>query len=449
MISIIWNIVSFVVALSILVAVHEWGHYIVAKLCKVKILRFSIGFGKPLYKRVTDTGMEFVIASIPLGGYVRMLDGRVDEVSTQELDVAFDQKPVLQRMAIVAAGPTVNFIFAVFAFMAIGMLGTQTAKPVVGSVNENTYAYSAELQSGDEIIAIGDRQVSDWQEVSLELVRFSGDNTIPVTVKTENGITESLVLPINGWTLNPESSDLFGDLGFTRFEPKVTKVLAYIEESGPAARAGLLVNDEIVKIDGTPMANWGQIVGYIETRAKQTVSIDVLRNGANRNISVLLGARSDDTSKGYLGVVTSREAWPEEYVVTTQLGPIGAFVSGVDDTWRLMTTTLKMLGKLLTGDLSVKSLSGPISIAQGAGAHASYGLVAFLGFLALISVNLGIINLLPLPILDGGHLLYFTIEWITGKPVSEAVQEVGFKIGGALLFMVMATAIFNDILRNL
>jgi len=449
MIAIIWNILSFVVALSILVAVHEWGHYIVAKLCKVKILRFSIGFGKPLYKRVTSTGMEFVIAAIPMGGYVRMLDGRVDEVSTQELDVAFDQKPVLQRMAIVAAGPAVNFIFAIFALMAIGMLGTQTAKPIVGSVDESSYAYSAQLQSGDEIVAVGEREVSNWQDVSLELVRYSGDNNIPITVKTHKGVKRSLTMPINGWTLNPDSSDLFADLGFTRFEPEATKVLAYIEENGPASRGGLLVNDEIIKIDGTPMANWGQIVGYIETRANESISIDVLRDGANRTVSVLLGARSDDANRGYLGVVTSREAWPEEYVVTTKLGPIDAFVSGADDTWRLMSTTLKMLGKLLTGDLSVKSLSGPISIAQGAGAHASYGLVAFLGFLALISVNLGIINLLPLPILDGGHLLYFTVEWITGKPVSEAVQEVGFKIGGALLFMVMATAIFNDILRNL
>lgn len=449
MTSIIWNILSFVVALSILVAVHEWGHYFVARLCKVKVLRFSIGFGKPLYKRVTSTGMEFVIAAVPLGGFVRMLDGRVDEISTQDLDVAFDQKPVLQRMAIVAAGPIVNFIFAVFALMAIGMLGTQSVKPIVGEVIPNSYAQQAQIQNYEEIIAVGERKVENWQDVSLELVRYSGENSIPLQVKTPNGSLEMRDLPINGWTLDPDSRDLFGDLGFKRFEPKVTKVLAYVEEDGPAALGGLQVNDEIIKIDGTPMTNWGQIVGYIETRANQELAIDLLRNGANRSVVVNLGARNDDASKGYLGVVTSREAWPEEYIITTKLGPINAFFSGVDDTWRLMSTTVKMLGKLLTGDLSVKSLSGPISIAQGAGAHASYGLIAFLGFLALISVNLGIINLLPLPILDGGHLLYFTIEWITGKPVSEAIQEVGFKIGGALLFMVMVTAIFNDVLRNI
>ena len=449
MMGIIWNILSFVVALSILVAVHEWGHYFVARLCKVKVLRFSIGFGKPLYKRITSTGMEFVIAAVPLGGYVRMLDGRVDELSTQDLDVAFDQKPVLQRMAIVAAGPMVNFIFAVFALMAIGMLGTQSVKPVVGEVIPNSYAQQAQINSYEEIIAVGERKVENWQDVSLELVRYSGENIIPLQVLTPNGSIITRNLPINGWTIDPDSRDLFGDLGFKRFEPKVTKKLAYVEEDGPAALGGLKVNDEIVKIDGTPMTNWGQIVGYIETRANQAIAIDLLRNGANRSLVVNLGARKDDVSKGYLGVVTSREAWPEEYIITTKLGPLSAFFSGVDDTWRLMSTTVKMLGKLLTGDISVKSLSGPISIAQGAGAHASYGLIAFLGFLALISVNLGIINLLPLPILDGGHLLYFTVEWITGKPVSEAIQEVGFKIGGALLFMVMVTAIFNDILRNI
>lgn len=449
MLAILWNIASFIVALSILVAVHEWGHYYVARLCKVKILRFSIGFGKPLYKRVTSTGMEFVIASIPLGGYVRMLDGRVDQIGTQDLDVAFDQKPVLQRMAIVAAGPAVNFIFAVFALMLIGLIGTQSVKPIVGDVTPSSYASSAQLMPLDQITSVGSREVSDWQQVGLELVRYSGDDYIPITIKADNGQTKELILPINGWTLDPNSQDLFGDLGFTRFVPQVTKVLAYIDENTPASRSDLQIGDEIIKIDGTPMLNWGQIVEYIEVRPNQNVTIDVRRQGANRTLDMQLGVHSDDSNKGFLGVITSREPWPENYVFITKLGPIDAFVSGADDTWRLMSTTLKMLGKFFTGDLSVKSLSGPISIAEGAGAHASYGLITFLGFLALISVNLGIINLLPLPILDGGHLLYFTIEWITGKPVSEAIQEIGFKVGGAFLFIVMATAIFNDISRNI
>lgn len=453
MLVIIWNIFSFVVALSILVAVHEWGHYYVAKLCKVKVLRFSIGFGKPIYQRVTSSGMEFVIAAIPLGGYVRMLDGRVDTVRPEDIDVSFDHKPVLQRMAIVSAGPIVNFLFAIFALMLVGMIGSQSAKTIVGEVTSNSYAEQAGLAVGDEIKAVGGYAVDDWRDISLEMATHTGEDEIRVTVKGQRGYEEEKVFPINGWKIDPESTDLFADLGFTPFTPAITKTLGLVAKDGPAAAANLQVGDEIVKIDGTLMTNWRQIVGYIEQRPSQAVDLEVIRlneNGSTENIKInlMLGTKPDDPKQGYLGVVPLREAWPSEYIVETKLGPIDALIKGSEGTWRLMVKTTQMLGKLITGDLSVKSLSGPISIAQGAGNHASYGLVAFLGFLALISVNLGIINLLPLPILDGGHLLYFTIEWITGKPVSEAVQEVGFKIGGVVLFLVMGTAILNDILRN-
>lgn len=449
MLAILWNVASFIIALSILVAVHEWGHYYVAKLCRVKILKFSIGFGKPIYKRVTSTGMEFIIAAVPLGGYVRMLDGRIDEIGTQDLDVSFDQKPVGQRMAIVAAGPIVNFLFAIFALMLVGMLGSQTSKTIVGEVLPNSFAADAGLMAEDQIIKVGARDVKDWQEVSIEMVSFSGDDQMPISVMNTNGIVTEKILPIQGWKLDPDSTDLFGALGFSPFSPELTKTLALVGKDAPAGRAGLLVNDEIMKLDGTPMKNWGQIVEYIEAKPNQTIELEVLREGRVTNIDVTLGEKPEQAQQGYLGVSPFREAWPKEYIIEIQEGPIEALVSGTKSTWRLMTVTLEMLGKLLTGDLSVKNLSGPISIAQGAGAHASYGLVAFLGFLAIISVNLGIINLLPLPILDGGHLLYFTVEWITGKPVSEAIQEVGFKIGGVILFVVMATAIFNDILRNI
>jgi regulator of sigma E protease len=449
MLSIIWNIASFVIALSILVAVHEWGHYYVAKLCKVKILKFSIGFGKPLYKRVTSSGMEFIIAVIPLGGYVRMLDGRVDQVSTQDLNVCFDLKPVGQRMAIVAAGPIVNFLFAIFALMLVGMLGSQTSRTVVGEIMPNSYAAQAGLMRNDEIIKIGERDVKDWQEVSIEMVRYSGDASMPITIKDANGLERTRILPIAGWKLDPDSRDLFGALGFAPFTPALTTRLAAIGPNTPAGNAGLAVNDEILKLDGTPMTNWGQIVQYIETRPNQTIELEVLRNDNLMSITAMLGQKPERAQQGYLGVSPFQEPWPPQYIVEVKQGPIDALVSGTQSTWRLMTVTLEMLGKLFIGDLSVKNLSGPISIAQGAGAHASYGLVAFLGFLAIISVNLGIINLLPLPILDGGHLLYFTVEWVTGKPVSQAIQEVGLRIGAVILFAVMSTAIFNDILRNI
>ncbi|MBT1450738.1 sigma E protease regulator RseP [Glaciecola sp. XM2] len=445
---IIRNIFFFVIALGILVAVHEWGHYYVAKLCKVKILRFSIGFGKPLYQRVTSSGMEFVIAMIPLGGYVRMLDGRVDDVAPQDEHVAFNTQPVWQRIAIVAAGPMVNFIFAIFAMAAIGMIGQQTPKPIVGDIAPDSFAAQSRLSVGDEILAIDNHRISTWRDVAIELSTFSGEQSIPLTVKNANGVTQDVNLPIDGWKIDPDEADLFTALGFQPFRPAVTKKLGFIDENTPASRAGFQVDDEIEKLDGTTLENWGQIVSFIEQRPNQTSVATVLRDGQRVELNVTFGEKPNNPEQGYLGVIPYQDTWPEEYVLNRKLGPIDAIVEGTEQTWRLMGVTLTMLGKLLTGDVSVKNLSGPISIAQGAGISASIGIVAFLSFLALISVNLGIINLLPLPILDGGHLMYFTIEWITGKPVSEAIQEVGFKIGGVILFAVMATAIINDVLRN-
>lgn len=447
--AIVWNAVFFVFALSILVAVHEWGHYIVAKICKVKILRFSIGFGKPIYKRVTSSGMEFVIAAIPLGGYVKMLDGRVQQIGTDQLDSAFDQKPVLQRMAIVFAGPLVNFLFAVFVYIILGMIGSTTVKPIIGEVLPNSYASQTEMRASDEIIAIDDHKVNDWQDVNIELVRFSGYDAIPIELMSESGQKKSISLPINGWKLDPDSKDILADLGFTRFVPRGTTELAMIAKDLPADDAGLLVGDKIIKLDGTSVANWRQIVEYIEARPNVLIEVEVNRQNSKRVISVLTTQNPNDDQKGYVGFAPKSEPWPEQYLVTTQLGLVDAIFQAVGDTWRLTTTTLKMLAKLFTGNLSIETISGPISIAQGAGAHASYGVVTFLSFLALISVNLGIINLLPLPVLDGGHLMYFMYELITGKPVSESVQEVGFRIGAALLFVFMVTALFNDISRNI
>jgi regulator of sigma E protease len=392
--------------------------------------------------------MEFIIAMIPLGGYVRMLDGRVDEVSPEQESVAFNFQPVWQRFAIVAAGPVVNFIFAIFALAAIGMIGQQTPTPVIGEVSPDTYAAQSGLSSGDEIVAVGRHPTKTWRDVIIELSTYSGESNIPVTVKTTRGVTQTYNIPINGWKIDPDQADLFTALGFQPFRPALTTSLGYVEQDSPAAAGGLLANDKIEKIDGTSVETWGQIVEFIEQRPNQTARISVIRDEVPVSLEVTFGQKPQMPSQGYLGVIPFQQPWPEKYVQDIQLGFFAAIVDGAAQTWRLMGVTLEMLGKLLTGDVSVKNLSGPISIAQGAGMSASIGIVAFLSFLALISVNLGIINLLPLPILDGGHLLYFTIEWITGKPVSEAIQEVGFKIGGLVLFAVMATAIVNDVLRN-
>jgi regulator of sigma E protease len=445
---IIRNLGAFIVALGILVAVHEWGHFIVARKCGVKVLRFSIGFGKPLYKRITSTGMEFVIAAIPLGGYVRMLDGRVDMVTPEDEAFSFDQKPVWQRFAIVAAGPGINFLFAIFISMIIFMIGQNTAKPYIGAINSDSYIAATGAEVGDKIVKIGGYTTDSWKAVNIELISYIGADKIPLTVAKPNGREVSYTMSMPNWQFDPETDNMFESIGFEIFRTKPKRIIALVQDGGPSAIAGLQEKDEIVKLNGTFMTEWGQIVDYIEPRANETVEVEVLREGQPRVFSVTLGETETPTgSKGLLGIFNEYEAYPEAYYFNNQSGPFEALVKGTQETWRLMTFTVEMLGKFITGDVSVKNLSGPISIAQGAGIHASYGIIAFLGFLALISVNLGIINLLPLPMLDGGHLMYFTAEWITGKPVSEAVQEIGFKIGGVLLFMLMATAIFNDILR--
>jgi regulator of sigma E protease len=447
--SFLWTLFSFILALGILVAVHEWGHFWVARRCGVKVIRFSIGFGKPLWSRVDKLGTEYVIAAIPLGGYVRMLDERVDEVAIEDRSVAFDNQHVWKRIAIIAAGPLTNFIFAIFALMLMYMLGVQSIRPEVGEVMTQSIAEKANLESGMRITHVGERETLDWQAVNLELVSHIGNSSIPLTVTLPDSlVTVERELDIKQWKFDPDKASALDGLGIVPFRPKATTELGLIAEDSPAFNANLQKNDKIVAFDGTKMDNWEQIVSYVSQRPNMKTSVLVNRAGQGVTISLTIGERLvDGKISGFIGVVPLAEPWPDNTVFLRQYGPIQAMLSGVDETWRLMTLSLQMIGKLFTGDISVKNLSGPISIAQGAGASASYGLVAFLSFLALISVNLGIINLLPLPVLDGGHLLYFFVELVTGKPVSESTQEVGFKIGSAFLLILMSVAIFNDLVR--
>ncbi|GGW73199.1 sigma E protease regulator RseP [Alteromonas halophila] len=448
MLSFIWSLGAFIVALGILVAVHEWGHFYVARRCGVHVERFSIGFGKPLWRRKSQRGTEYVIAAIPLGGYVRMLDGRVDEIPPGMENKAFNNKPVLQRMAIIAAGPGVNFLFAIAALYLMFLVGLQTVKPVVKTVEPDSIVAQAGLNAGDEITAVGERATPDWEAVNLELVSYIGKSETPVTIVDQQGTSRTLLLSTSDWNFDPDKESPLNSLGMTPFRPDATLTLALVGEDSPAQKAGLAVGDTITHINDEPVKNWSALVERIASNPGEAVDIRVNRDGQTRTINANIARReSSQGQQGYLGVSPEFEEWPDGYVFTHQYGPIESISRAADKTWRLMTLSVEMIGKLLTGDVSVKNLSGPISIAQGAGVSAGYGLAYFLSFLALISVNLGIINLLPLPMLDGGHLMYFTVEWITGKPVPEAVQEWGFRIGGVLLFTIMSIAIINDIAR--
>ncbi|MDC8830410.1 sigma E protease regulator RseP [Alteromonas gilva] len=442
------NAGAFIIALGILVAVHEWGHYYVARRCGVFVKRFSIGFGKPIWSKTDRHGTEFALAAIPLGGYVRMLDERIDEVPPELSSQAFNRKSVGQRMAIIAAGPGVNFIFAAIALYVMYLIGISTVKPVIGDVAPQSIAAQAGLTEQMEITHIGERETPDWEAVNFELMSHIGQSSMEMTVVNPRGVSQQRTLNITAWNFDEESESPLRSMGITEFRPEATLNVAYVAETSAAAKAGLEKGDLITALNGESVESWQALVEEIQAKPGEEVVISVNRAGQTYDLSATIGRRdTPDGQSGYLGVSPYAEPWPDGYVFTHQYGILEAIGKAVDKTWRLMTLSVEMIGKLVTGDVSVKNLSGPIAIAQGAGNSAGYGLVYFLSFLALISVNLGIVNLLPLPMLDGGHLMYFTIEWITGKPVPEEVQEWGFRIGAMLLFTIMSIAIFNDITR--
>lgn len=448
MLSFLWSAGAFIVALGILVAVHEWGHFYVARRCGVHVERFSIGFGKPLWRRKSTSGTEYVIAAIPLGGYVRMLDGRVDDVPEHMAHKAFNNKTVLQRMAIIAAGPGVNFIFAFFALWIMYLVGLQTVKPVVNTIEPNSIAELAGVTKGDEIIAVGDRSTPDWEAVNMELVSHIGKDAALVTLINKDKVQKELTFTLTGWNFDPDKESPLSSLGITPFRPAPTLEVGFVGDDSAAEQAGIKTGDVLVSINGEQVRNWQFLVDKIVDSPGAILSLGIERDGQLITVNPTVAKQdTPEGQRGYLGVSPVFEPWPKGYVFTHQYGIVESVVRAFDKTWRLITLSVEMIGKLLTGDVSVKNLSGPISIAQGAGVSAGFGLAYFLSFLALISVNLGIINLLPLPMLDGGHLLFYAIEWIRGKPVPDEVQEWGYRIGGMLLFTIMSIAIVNDIAR--
>jgi regulator of sigma E protease len=449
--SIIWNFASFIVALGILVTVHEFGHFWVARKCGVKVERFSIGFGKALWKKTGKDGTEYTVALIPLGGYVKMLDGRVDDVPSELQNQAFDRKPLFQRSLIVAAVPVFNFLFAILALWLVYLIGTNTVRPIVGEIIPNSIVSEAGLQSGMELKSISGVRTSNWEAVNMELVSHIGENSIQIEVSSPDSIGSEQLITVdtNDWQFNPETDSAMSTLGFKPYSPEVYTELNYVGEDGAAAEAGFLIGDKILEIEGNTITSWDQVVEFIRQSPNQSLSVLVERG--NQELTLLLVPKERKLPSGeiigFAGVSPKMGEWPEEYKVEMKYGVVESLEHATQRTGQLINLTLTMLGKLVTGDVGLNNLSGPISIAKGAGTTAGYGLVYFLSFLALISVNLGIINLVPLPMLDGGHLLFFAVEAVIKRPVSERIQEMGYRIGGAIIFSMMAIAIFNDFAR--
>ncbi|MBT9428248.1 sigma E protease regulator RseP [Candidatus Symbiopectobacterium endolongispinus] len=449
MMNVLWSLAAFVVALGVLITVHEFGHFWVARRCGVKVERFSVGFGKALWRWRDRRGTEFVIALIPLGGYVKMLDERVDIVSPEQHHLSFNRKTVWQRAAIVNAGPIANFLFAIAAYWLVFIIGVPGVRPVVGEIVPNSIAAMAQMSPGMELKAVDGIETPDWDTARLTLIGKIGDNEVTLEVAPLG--SSSVVrktLDLHDWQFNPERQDPAASLGMVPRMPQIDAVLTQVQDGSAAQKAGLQVGDRIAKVDGQPLTRWSLFASTVRDKPDADITLDIERNGETN--SLILTPDSKTTGgrvEGFAGVVPKVIPLPEEYRTVRQYGPFSAIYQAADKTWQLMRLTVSMLGKLITGDVKLNNLSGPISIAQGAGMSADYGLIYYLMFLALISVNLGIINLFPLPVLDGGHQLFLLVEKLKGRPVSERVQDFCYRIGTVVLMLLMGLALFNDFSR--
>lgn len=443
----LWNLASFLVAIAILIAVHEWGHFWVARRCGVKVLRFSLGFGKVLWSRIGKDGTEYSLSLIPLGGYVKMLDERIETVPDSEKHKAFNNQSIAKRAAIVAAGPFANFVFAILAFWFVFILGIPSVKPVIGSVTPHSVAADAGLQQGMLITEVDGKQVRDWETISYQFVSAVGHKEITLTIEAD-GQSKQIPLALDNWTLTPEEPLPFKRLGFTPFEPDVLMEIAKVSEGGAAEKAGFQAKDVVQTVNGNQVPDWTSFATLIQRSPDEPMQVVVNRDGQAITLN-LTPARLETKDRviGLAGLMPVIKPFPKEYLTEIKYGPIDAVSQAIKKTADVTSLTIDVVGKLITGKVSVQNLSGPISIAKGAGDSAGIGLAYFLGFLGLISVNLGIMNLLPLPVLDGGHLVFFAVEAITRRPVSEKVQEIAFRIGAAILMGLMAIALFNDFAR--
>lgn len=446
----LYMIIGTLVALGVLVTFHEFGHFWVARRCGVKVLRFSVGFGSPLVRWHDRHGTEFVIAAIPLGGYVKMLDEREGDVPPALLDSAFNRKTVRQRFAIVSAGPLANFLLALVFFWLLAMLGSQQVRPVVGAVESGSLAAQAGMAVDQEIVAVNGKPVSGWGEVNLQLVRRLGESgQLDVTVREVGSSAErQLQIQLQNWLKGVEEPDPITALGIRPWRPQIAPVIAQLDPEGPAQAAGIQLGDRLISLNRQPLDDWQQVIDAVKVLPGATAVLEVERDGQRVDVPLTLGARGEgEARRGYLGAGVEGGEWPAEMLREVRFGPLDAVVEGAKRTWTMSLLTLDSLKKMLFGELSVKNLSGPITIAKVAGASAQSGLGDFLNFLAYLSISLGVLNLLPIPVLDGGHLLFYLVEWVRGRPLSERVQGWGVQIGISLVVGVMLLALVNDLGR--
>ncbi len=448
-------VAAFLVAIGILVAVHEFGHYWVAKKLGFKVLRFSIGFGKPLLMRVGRDAdrTEYCLAAIPLGGYVKLLDEREGEVAPAELHRSFTRRPIAHRIAVLLAGPAMNLLFAALLYAMLAMAGTEVVKPVVGQVRLDGPAAIAGLERGDVILSVGDRRVRDTEELQIDLLReFSAEGVIPLRVRRGGGERTVTLRVSEDKRALTEPGRLLPGLGFDLAGWNADTMVQSVPKDSAGARAGLRAGDRLLAVDGQPIANSLDFISVVSGSPGRDISIDLQRAGARVHIVTAVPQVTEQgRAIGRLGITLAEgpRTWPPGLVETQRSGPIAALGVGVQKTWEMSSLTVQMLWRIVTGQVSAKNISGPISIAEFAGISAYLGLAAFIGFLAIISVSLGVLNLMPVPLLDGGQVVYQLVEAVKGSPLSERAQNFGQQVGIALLVVLMSLAFYNDISRHL
>jgi regulator of sigma E protease len=450
--TILSTLAAFIIALGVLITFHEFGHYLVARWSGVKVLRFSVGFGRPLFrKRLGKDQTEWVIAAIPLGGYVKMLDEREGKVMPEDLPRSFNQQPVSRRFAIVAAGPIANFLLAVLLYWLLFILGVSGIKPILGPVVPATPAAFASFEAGETIVEIDDEPVASSQEMHWKLLTLALDKSPEVKVKTVNqkGEIAQRYLDLSSLSADELDGDFIGKIGLHVYQPVIKPVIAQVIDNEAGHRAGLMEGDEIHVVNGEEIVDWKELVDVIRSSPGQPVSMEILRDNDFILITVTPDVAMEDGNKiGKVGIAPQVNYAELENLLVTVSYPAGvAIIKAIDKTWETTILTFQMLGKMIIGDVSWKNISGPISIADYAGQTAQMGFAAYIGFLALISISLAVLNLLPIPVLDGGHLMYYLIEIIRGAPLSEKAMMIGQQIGMAMLFTLIIFAIYNDIHR--
>ncbi|PCI07911.1 MAG: RIP metalloprotease RseP [Gammaproteobacteria bacterium] len=452
--SILHNIFFFILAIGVLVTFHEFGHYWVARKLGVKVLRFSVGFGKSLYtwRRKTADGdeIEYVIAAIPLGGYVKMLDEREGNVPDAEKPRAFNNQSISKRIAIVFAGPAFNFILAVFLYWIVFILGATVDRPFIGEAEIDSVAAHAGFEIKDEVLKVGGASVQSWNEFRLEILGQGLDGgDVPIVVRGADGAEHTRILALGDMKLLEKEGDIFKRIGFSQWWPQLPAEIGGVVEQGAAEHAGLQKNDVVLQVDDIVVEQWLDLVKMIREQPNKAMQFLVSRDGIEIMLTVIPQSRKvNEEDQGYIGAYQHvPDAVMQQLVTHIDYSPTQAVIKAIVKTWDMSSLTLRVLWKMVTGEASLSNISGPITIATYAGVTASIGLVSFISFLAVISVSLGVLNLLPIPMLDGGHLFYYLIEIIKGSPVSEAFELRGQQIGIVLLGLLMSVAIFNDIQR--